>query len=249
MYYVYEVLFKELNAVYVGCTNNLRRRKDQHNENARKLKSEFGKFLNQNNIVLKLQDLKVIADFEDRQKALKAEKNAVLKWNESARTVLNNNYSEHCTRVGLRGKTNPCAKVFVVVNIQKNVAEYVDDLHQYCREHNLTYKTMSAIACKKNYLHKNAYICIYLKEWEKYSEYEKQNIINGNAYKAKLKDTLTKVIRKRSKTYVVETPSGETEIVTNLDAYAKEKGINAGNLHGSLTTGRKAAGYRVIKRV
>lgn len=72
MQYVYKI--ELLNKyIYIGTTNKLRRRKDQHNENARKEKSYFGKFLKQHNIELKTSDLQVLSQFTDRREAFKEE--------------------------------------------------------------------------------------------------------------------------------------------------------------------------------
>lgn len=47
MYHVYIVTLPN-NELYVGCTNNIARRKDQHNENIRKKRGRFASYISEN---------------------------------------------------------------------------------------------------------------------------------------------------------------------------------------------------------
>lgn len=53
----------------------------------------------------------------------------------------------------------------------------------------------------------------------------------------------------QGKTYLVEYPSGEAAKASNSDRFAREHGIDSGNLHATLTEGNGAGGYRVIRKV
>ena len=100
MYYVYviELPNKE---VYVGCTNNIIRRKDQHNENVRKRKNRFAQYVADNypNLKLTKQDLNIIASFKERNEALKYEKKTTKSYIGKA-VLLNDMYNIDYSRKG-----------------------------------------------------------------------------------------------------------------------------------------------------
>ena len=250
MYFVYKVSLDEYNAVYIGCTSNIKRRKDQHNESARKSRYYFGKFLNEHGIFLKKSDLEIIATFENRQDALDFERESTYALSEKDVLVLNDLYSDHCSKVGLRGKDNPSSKVYVVVDTFNHTFDIVDDMHAWCNSHDGTsYKTLIGTAKRRPYVHKNRYIARDIEEWNSISNQEKEDLISGNWYATHLKLSSECHAIKSSKTYIVQTPSGETVKVHNLDKFAREHGINDGNLHASLTNGRSASGYKVLERL
>lgn len=250
MYYVYKVTFENHNAVYVGCTNNLRRRKDQHNGNARTGKSFFGRFMAGAGITLSLDDMKVIGEFHDRPDALKMERDETLALHGKGLLILNDNYSDHCSRNGMKGSDNPASKRYVLVDIVSHVAEPVDDVHEWCSEHQgVNYKTIIGTSVMKPYLHRNRYLLRHADEWDEMSDKERDDLVSG-AWYAQLRANHEQGRRETiSKRYRVVEPDGTETIVRNLDKYAREHGVNAGNLHASLANGRPAAGYRVIERL
>ena len=249
MYYVYKVKFERHNAVYIGCTNNVRRRKDQHNENARKKKSFFGRFLSSCGIVLTETDFEVIAEFEDRASALRREKQETVALIGTGVLILNDVYSDHCSRKGMKGKDNPCSKTYVIVDMIEHSSETVDDMHAWCDAHNTAYKTMIGTAKRKPHVHKGRYIAREIEEWDSLSEMEKSDLVSGRWYAEHIEANRKSLIERQSKTYLVQTPDGDTIKVKNLDKFARENGINDGNLHASLAKGRSAAGYRVLERL
>ena len=250
MYFVYKVEFKKYNAIYVGCTNNIRRRKDQHNENARKGKSFFGKFLKASGIVLKEENFIIIKEFFTRPEALSFEREITISLNETDMLVLNDNYSNHCSRIGMKGKNNPFSKVYAVIDMHLHIVETVDDMHAWCDEHPQTsYKTLIGTSKRKPYVHCNRYIAREINEWNSLNENEKKDLISGKWYADHLERNRIKHIEDASRTYIVRTPDGEEIEVTNLDKFAHERGINDGNLHASLKSGKSAHGYKVIKRL
>ena len=250
MYYVYKVKFDNHNAVYVGCTNDIRRRKDQHNENARKRKGFFGRFLNSCGIVLTESDFSVIAEFEDRHTALVREKQETVSLIGTGVLILNDNYSDHCSRKGLTGKSNPSSKTYVVIDTIEHNYEVVDDMHCWCNMHEgISYKTMIGTARRKPKMHKGRYIAREASEWDSLSDSEKDDLVSGRWYAKSIDANLRNHIERMSKTYLLMTPDGSVVEVRNLDKFARDNGINCGNLHASLRNGRSAQGYKVLERL
>lgn len=249
MYYVYKVHFEKYNATYIGCTNNIRRRKDQHNGNARTGRSFFGRFLSSAGIVLSESDFEVVAEFNERAEALKVEREMTLSLNGTGVLVLNDVYSDRCTRKGLRGARNPSSKRYVLVDTMLHTTETVDDMHSWCDNHDVSYKTLVGTAKRKPHIHKGRYLVRHIEEWESMSDEERQDLVSGDWYTRHLEENLEKHVRAASKRYLVMKPDGESIEVTNLDKFARENGINCGNLHATLGTNKKAAGYRVLERL
>ena len=250
MYFVYKITLKEYNATYVGCSCNVKNRISKHNDAARKETTFFGKFLKDHGIKLNYSDAEIIAEFEDRHEALTFERETTLAMNGTDVFVLNNNYSDHCTRVGLFGKDNPFSKVYVVVDMKTHTFETVDDMHVWVKSHNGTeYKNLIGTSKRKPYVHKNRYVARELNEWNSLNEQEKEALISGEWYKRHLENNRENHIKKASKTYLVQMPNGDKVEVTNLDKFAREHGINDGNLHASLTSNKSASGYKVLKRL
>lgn len=213
MYYVYKVEFPSHNEVYIGCTNNIRRRKDQHNGNAANRKGFFGRFLNQSCIKLTVDDFKVIEEFENRHDALVREREEVKSINGTGVLVLNDNYSDHCGRKGMKGEKNPSSKEYVVVDMQNKTYESVSNVHDWSDSHG------------------------------------KERLVSGEWYAQVLRESKEHRMTLQGKTYLVEYPSGEVVKVSSLDRFAREHGINSGNLHATITKGNRAGGYRVIRKV
>ena len=133
MYNVYMIFLRDFNAVYVGCTNNLRRRKDQHNGNARKKHGRFGNFLNENNIVLSESDFVILKKIKDRKEALKLERRTVISFNKTDMNVLNDNYSLNCSRNHDIPKQILNAEYWVVVDFINHTVEEVYTLKKVLR--------------------------------------------------------------------------------------------------------------------
>lgn len=243
MYYVYKITLN--NSLYIGCTNNLQRRKDQHNENARKLKSKFGAFLNQNNIILQKSDLEIIRSFEDRKEALNYERYITLEYAKQGISLLNDNYTNECTRKGKNiGNT---AKDYVVIDILTHSYTIVHDLRQYAVNSKLfSYKSIQD-TLKKVHICKNRYKAFYLKDWECIED--KDYYLSGKFLEdINIKNKIS-AVNKTSKRYKVLTPVGEIIEVKNLDKYAREVGVSSGTLHSTYKSGKTVRGYRVIERL
>lgn len=250
MYYVYKVSFPTYNAVYIGCTNNLRRRKDQHNANARTGKSFFGRFMKSAGIVLSVDDMKVIGEFAKRPKALGMERDETLALRGTGILMLNDNYSDHCSRRGLCGELNPNSRRYIVIDMENHTIEQIENVHAWCDSHDGTsYKTLIGTATQRPYVHAGRYILRRAEEWGSMSKEERAALVSG-AWYADLRAESEKGRRETiSKRYRVIEPDGSEVIVKNLDQYAKEHGVNAGNLHASLRSGKAAAGYTVVERL
>lgn len=249
MYYVYKVEFPSHNAVYIGCTNNIRRRKDQHNGNAANGRGFFGRFLNQSCIKLTVDDFKVIDEFENRHDALVREREEVKSVNGTGVLVLNDNYSDHCSRKGLEGEKNPSSKEYVVVDMQNKTYESVSNVHGWSDSHGAAYKTLIGTAMRKPLVHRGRYILRHMDEWEAMSEDEKERLVSGEWYAQVLRESKEHRMAIQGNTYLVEYPGGEVVKVRNLDRFAREHRINPGNLHATITKGNRAGGYRVIRKV
>lgn len=250
MYFVYRVSFPEYNAIYIGCTNDIRRRKDQHNENARKGKSFLGRFLLSVGIKLAESDFEIIDESEDRKVALKSEKDHVNELIGTGVLILNDNYSNHCSRVGLKGSDNPSSKTYVLIDVLNHTTEVVDDVHGWCESNGIkSYKTLIGTAKRKPLMHAGRYIMRNIGEWDEMSDKDRNDLVSG-AWYAKRRESSERNRRTLiSGKYLVLTPSGKTVEVTNLDQYAIEHGINKGNLHATLSKGNTACGYRVLEKL
>lgn len=243
MYKVYLLSFDDGHE-YIGCTNNVRRRRDQHNENARERKSKLGIYLNDNGIVLKENDFTVLNSFEDRSVALKCEREEAIKRNKHKGTLLNDNYTDTCSRKGKNiGNT---AKKYIVIDIVNQTSTPIDNLRQYCISEGLNYKSMQDTV-NKTHICLNRYKVFYYEKWEQTEN--KNYYINGDF----LKDIYTKNrsnhVSRCSKKYEVQHPDGTLKIVTNLDNFAREHNLTPGTLHSTLSKNKKTKGYKVIRRI
>lgn len=248
MFYVYKVQFPELNAVYIGCTNNIRRRKNQHNENARSGKSYFGSFLAEQGIKLSEEDMQVIAEYENRKDALNHEREATISLKGTGVHMLNDINSDHSTRKGLKGMSNPFAKEYVVIDVIEHKACVVRDMHGWCDKHpEVSYKTLVGTAKRKPLLHHGRYMVRHLDEWDAMSIDECLDLLSGAWYEKQREANEANRIAKLSKTYLLKTPNGFM-FVRNLEKFARDHHINPGNLNASFTTGRSAQGYKVVER-
>lgn len=246
MYMVYEIFFKELNAVYVGCSSDLNNRTNQHNENARKEKSKLGKFLKDNNIILKTENLKVIATFfpEYRKKALELERSLAKAYNSTNIILLNDNYSKTCSRKGKANNQKFPSKDWAIVDFQEQKVVFTNSLRKWAFENNVCYKELHATHKNTPHSYLNRYTVFHKEVWETFNEETKRDYLTGKFLEKIYSKNLENHIKRNAKTYIVEFPDGHEETITNLDRFAKEHNINAGNLHASITNGRKASGYK-----
>lgn len=242
MYYVYRISL--FGRVYIGCTNHLRRRKDQHNGNARKRKSKFGRFLDDNNIVLKLSDLEVIGEYENRQEALDTERLTARELASEGEDLLNDNYAIDCTRKGVR--SDWCGKEYVLVNYKNHTATKVSNLRHFCIENNLDYKNIQRTS-KAGHYTESGYVAFHAEDWD--AEPNKELYLSGRIVE-KTKQHINDLKSERySKVYEVKFPDGHTEVVKNLDRFAREHNLTPGTLHGTITKGKPTKGYQVIRRI
>ncbi len=242
MYYVYQITFGD--CVYIGCTNNLRRRKDQHNENARKRTSKIGKYLDEKRIVLSEQDLSILCKCDNRAEALKTERETALFLDRSGITLLNDNYSHDCSRKGKNiGKTS---KQYYVIDFVNRVVEFVDDLRQYCLKHDLNYKALQRTKSGMRYT-SSGHKVFYKDDWD--SETDKEKYISG-AFVKELKNSIKEqVIRRKAKEYEVMFPDKHIENVKNLDEFARQHDLTSGTLHATLIKHKPTKGYQVLRRI
>lgn len=230
--------------VYVGCTNNLRRRKDQHNGNARLGKSKFGRFLSENDIVLQTNDLVVINSFEDRKEALQVERTITKEYEKDGWLVLNDNYSKGCSRKG-KHLGNTC-KDYIVVDMREHTITEIRDLRQYGIKIGVDYRNLHYTL--KGGFCLNRYKVFTLEGWE--SVKDKDLYLSGEIVEIKKKESYKNGAKKIAKQYMVLTPENKTIKVVDLDAFARKHNINAGNLHNSYNhPTHRASGYKVIKRI
>ena len=244
MYYIYIIrLPKE--EVYIGCTNNIRRRKNQHNENILKQKNRFAKYvaINYPNLKLKENDFNIIATFEDRKEALQYERK-ITKSYIGKNVVLNDNYNIDCSRLGKNiGNTS---KKYVLIDFIKHTETYLTNLRQFCLKNNLEYRLIQK-TIKGNCVSYNRYKIFYKDEWE--------NLQNKDYYlSGKFKEDLENEnieMKKQifSKKYLLETPNNTIIEVKNLDEFARKHNISSGTLHATYINNHKAKGYKVIKRM
>ena len=225
MNYVYKIT-KNDKIIYIGCTNNLRRRKDQHNDNIRYKKSKLGQ--NWQWEPLNQEDLQVIACFENRKEAMRYERKKTME----IQPELNDNYTSECTR-----NYRSTFKEYVVIDIKTKTEFVTGDLKTFCKNMNLPYKPMQDTV-SKTHLCKERYKVFYKNDWY---DVEDKEVYWSKKFIPKVK--------RNGKSYEVLFPDGTINVVSNLDKFAKEHGINAGNLHASYTNNRKAKGYKVIKRI
>ena len=236
-----------MNKIYVGCTNDITRRKDQHNENARKRKSKFGIFLNDNQIKLTVDDFNVLHQVRDRLKGLKIERDTAVAFEKSGFDLLNDNYSKDCSRKGKWVANIHSSFEWVLVDFQEKKATKLLSLRNYCNKNGLNYRGIHRTSRSGHHC-ENRYVAIRYEDWKVMSNKERQSYISGEY----LKDVYSKVIEnhieRQSKTYKVIFPDGREEIVKNLDKFAREHNINDGNLHNTVKIPtRTASGYRAIR--
>lgn len=249
MYYVYKIHFKKFNSIYIGCTNNICRRKDQHNCNAKNPKCYFAEFLSRTNITLTKKDFQIIAQYKIRSEALLREKREVESLIGTGIHILNDVYSDHCSLVGLKGEKNPSAKSYVVVDTKTQTYIKVSNMRKYSEEINVSYKSLIGTAHLKTKIASGRYIARITEEWDKLNDEEKTELLNGEWYKKEIAKGKSDSKAKHSKRYKILTPSGETIEVENLDEFARQNGINSGNLHATFSKNKKACGYKVIERL
>lgn len=239
MFYVYEI--RKCEGLYVGCTNSIKRRKDQHNENARLSKSRLGVFLKENNIILNTNDLNVVATFKDRHSALMHERYLTKKYDKLGYYLLNDNYTKACTR---KGNRNVYIEYYIL-DLEKHTATYTKDLHIYCKEKGLSYKAVCD-TLRKTILHKNRYKVFYKDEWLDMEDKEKY--LSLEYYEKNKNKKFCKRVEEQKREYLIKTPTGEIVKVHGLKDFSKEHNLTAGTLSNTFIKGTHK-GYKVIKRM
>ena len=244
MYYVYIIKLPK-GEVYVGCTSNIRRRKDQHNENVRKSKGRFANYIKNNytDLTLQVKDFDVIASFAERNEALKYEKKTAKSFIGKA-VLLNDNYNIDCSRKNKNlGHT---AKCYVLIDINNMTETHIKDLRQYCLAQGLNYQLIHRTV-KGNKLAYQRYKVFYECDWLDIKD--KKYYLSGQFYKDYVQSLQEKKSNAYSKQYLVQAPDGQIIKVKNLDKFAREHNLTAGTLHSTLTLNKKTKGYKVIKRI
>ncbi len=242
MYYVYRLTFEH--GVYIGCTNNIRRRKNQHNENARKQKSKLGNYLFQNGIVLTVNDFEIVYSFSDRKEALLFERETTKNMEASGFHLLNDNYSYLCSRKGKNiGNT---AKEYVVVDFVDHKTKTIKDLRQYSLSVGLDYKLLQRTVKGENVCY-GRYKVFYLDHWKMVKD--KERFVSGRFLTEKKERRLRENANRTAKNYLVSFPDGHIEVVTNLDKFARSHNLTSGTLHATYKAKKPTKGYQVIKRI
>ena len=241
MYYVYRLDFD--GCCYIGCTSDISRRKNQHNENARKCSSKLGRYLNQKGIKVSITDFKVLQAYDSRPEALKTERDTAMMLSKQGVTLLNDNYSPDCSRKGKNeGNT---AKEYVVIDYVDHTVKYVHDLRQFCKANGYSYKDLQRTIHRKT--HRNRLIALHKEEWDVIED--KDFYVSGDFVKARTEEIAKKNVLKSAKRYEVAFPDGHSEIVYNLDKFAREHNLTSGTLHATLIKSKPTKGYQVIRRI
>lgn len=191
----------------------------------------------------------VIRTFKDRGEALTFERSTVLSLNESGKRLLNNNYTDTCTRVGVSGAKNPTSKRYVFVDFGNKTAQLTGELRLLCEKNGLCYKSVIATAKGKEVSYKNRYLVRYESDWESFTDEEKKHIVNGDWVAERRKKQRQRLSNLYAKEYLVRTPTGDEIKVRNLDKFAESVGVNKGNLHASFSSPYTAGGYKVIQKL
>lgn len=244
MYYIYVVELPN-NEKYVGCTNNIKRRTTQHNDNIKNKRNRFSKYINENYPDLKLKntDLKVKASFENRKEAFQYEKKLTKSFIGKC-ILLNDNYNIDCSRKGKNlGNTS---KSYILINIESHTETIIYDLRQYCLNNNLDYKLIQRTV-NGNKLAYSKYKVFYYSIWEDIQN--KDYYLSGQFYIDYLNKIKQERIKKSCKQYLVKTPNGEIVKVTNLDKFARENNLTSGTLHSTFKKNKPTKGFQVIKRI
>lgn len=243
MYHVYKLRFGE--CVYVGCTNNIKRRKDQHNENARKKKGKLGTFLFSNRIILTEGDFQIVFSDPDRAKALDKEKTEAVRAENEGFVLLNDNYSRDCTRKGKN--LGNSAKEWVIVDCREHTASSVSDLRQYAISNGMDYKLLQRTG--NGGICGGRYAALRKEDWEKLGEEKRAEYTSGLYIENRGKNAQNARIGKTAKSYMVRFPDGHEEMVRNLDAFARDHSLTSGTLHATYTKKKPTKGYQVIGRI
>ena len=246
MYYVYKVKLP-FNYVYIGTTNNIRRRKDQHNGNAKTEKSYFGKFLKENNIILKKDDFEILFKSNDRKKALEVEEHYIKLYDDDSNYIsLNEAKTKREKKKVIVNKT--CLE-YVVIDIKEHKWFYVKNMREYELQNGFCIGCLHRTVNKENGITKKRYKAFYLEEWNNLENDKKEYYLSGNFLIDKNKKIIDDLRKRSIKKYLLENKNGEKFIVENLDEFANINNINSGDLHNSYNNKHWCKGFRVIERL
>lgn len=246
LYNVY-VITLENGEKYVGCTNNITRRKTQHNENVRKKKNRFAQYVADKypDKIFVDSDLLVIATFQDRSEALKYERKTAKSYI-GKYVLLNDNYSDSCTRKGKNlGNTS---KDYVLVDFVEHTSEFLSCLRGYCKSRGWSASLLNK-TIHGNCVSYGRYKLFYSDVWQDMDEEKKEYYLSGK-FIIEHQENLKKLKQRNySKKYLVKTPSGNIEEVVNLSKYAREHNLTEGTLHATLIKKKPTKGYMVMERI
>lgn len=243
MYFIYELAFSD-GSKYVGCTNNIRRRKDQHNGNARNRKSRLGRYLDDMNIVLKESDFKIVESYTDRREAFRREREITKCYASNGVLLLNNMYSNTSTRIGV--KNYDSSKEYFVIDFKEHTATKIFGLKPYCELIGLDYKLLQRTVNRDSVCHKR-YKAFSPEEWE--AVQDKDFYLSGKYLQSNADKWMERHIKAASKEYEVRFPDGHTEIIKNLDQFARDHNLTSGTLHATFKKNKPTKGYQVVRRI
>lgn len=241
-YYIYKITVND--KIYIGCTNNLRRRLNQHNSNAKKRNSKLGVYLDDNHIILSSKDMTILHECNDRKIAFRIERRVTKEYEQRGFEILNDNYSVNCTR---KGKTIGCSsKEYYLINYLNHTSTYVNNLRQYCISNDLNYKNIQH-TIRGNKVCNDGYKVFEKEQWESIGN--KDYFLSGEFIQDNQNNTINNLITRCSKQYKVRFPDGHIETIVNLDNFAREHNLTSGTLHATLSKNKPTKGYQVLERL
>lgn len=250
MYYVYKIRLEE-GEEYVGCTNNLKRRKEQHNENIRKKKSYLGQYISNKypEKILIQDDLEQIASFIDRKEALKFESKTIHLLDKKGITLLNDSGTSHSSRKNII--PTHCLKKYILVDFVNHIEEEIYNLSEWCNANGVK-KSIIHHSLKPYSVFNNRYKLFHMEDWDGIQD--KDKYISGEFLKEKAEKELNRKRTQYSFEWILEDKQGNKIKIKNLNEFARVHNINIGNIHASYTSFKRgikhrAGGYLVIEKI
>lgn len=243
MYYIYELDFED-GSKYIGCTNNITRRRAQHNANSKSRSSRLGVYLNASDITLTDSDFIILESHTDRLIALQREREIAKDYAFHGTLLHNDNYSSNCTRAGV--KTHDTSKAYVIIDFAEHTATHVVGLKPYCETMKLDYKLLQRTV-KGDRICYNRYKAFFSEDWE--SVEDKDFYLSGRILQANAEKWMQNHVKAASKEYEVRFPDGHTEIIKNLDQFARDHNLTSGTLHATFKKNKPTKGFQVVRRI
>lgn len=239
-YFVYQITFNDNH--YIGCTNNIKARAKCHNRYAKLRKSNFGIFLNDNNIKLKSSDFHILFSSYDKNEALERETQEIMKADNNGLKLLNRLHSSSYTR---RGAHNKNTLEYYVVNYINHTVEYVPNLGKFCEEHHIRRSNLDHTTKGLFYM-KSGYKAFHKEDWEK--ESNKDKYLSGD-FIDEVKQKIASInSHKQAETFKVQFPDGHIEVVTNLRQFEREHNLRPKTLGVTLKQNITMHGYKVLEK-